>query len=181
LFWNARLLIPAWLDTDLCCFRVGLDQLKEPELLAVLGDLLERRNHVNGGAGGQPQLTDRSASLSTDQHAEAHQLVLSTKPWIAFTTEAVTGLDGIIPSADALQAAGESNRFGGGLSPQPDWTRFMVAANGPAAGECTRSSEPCNGKRNRLAPIRILQSFFMKLRFKFARSKCRALKVPYVG
>jgi hypothetical protein len=102
-----------------------LDQFKEPELLAVLGDLLERRNHVNGGAGGQPQLTDRSASLSTDQLAEAHQLVLSTKPRIAFTTEAVTGLDNIIPSADALQAAGESNRFGGGLSPQPDWTRFM--------------------------------------------------------
>jgi hypothetical protein len=72
--------------------------------VAVLGDLLERRNHVNGGAGGQPQLTDRSASRSTDQLAEAHHLVLSTKPWIAFRTEAVTGLDGIIPSADALQA-----------------------------------------------------------------------------
>jgi hypothetical protein len=41
--------------------------------------------------------------------------------------------------------------------------------------------EPCDGKRNRLAPIRILQSFFMKLRFKFSRSKCRALKDAYVG
>jgi hypothetical protein len=93
--------------------------------LAVLGDLLKRRNHVNGGVGGQPQLTVRSASLSTGQLAEAHQLVLSTNSWSAVTTEAVTRLDGIVPSADALQAERESNRFGGGLFRQPDWTRFM--------------------------------------------------------
>ena len=56
--------------------------------------------------------------------------------------------------------------------------------NPGTSGEAKASSscafaEPCDGKRNRLAPI--LQSSFIKLRFKFSRSKCRALKDPYVG
>jgi hypothetical protein len=122
LFWNARLLIPAWLDTDLCCLRVGLDQLKEPELLAILGDLLNRRNYVNGGAGGQPQLTVRSASLSPDHLAEAHKLVLSTRPWSIVGAEAVTSLDDIVPSPLWLRAA--YSHLGGEPDRRPDWTRF---------------------------------------------------------
>lgn len=125
LFWNVRLLIPAWLDNDLCCFRVGFDQIKNVEFLAVLVDMLNRRNHVNGGSGGQPQITVRSTSLSQEQLAEFQQLLLSMRLFSMVTIELVSELSNIIPSNEALRSAKESNRFGGGLFQQPDWTRFI--------------------------------------------------------
>ena len=125
MFWNARLLIPAWLDTDLCCLRVGLDQMEDPEFLAVLGELLKRRNHVRGDGGGQTQVAVRSLSANATQLANAHEAVLSTRPGSLVTAEPSTGLNDIVPSADALKRAREGSRFGGGLFPRPDWIRFM--------------------------------------------------------
>ena len=115
MFWNARLLMPAWLDTELCCLRIGLDQMRDPEFLGVLGDLLKRRNHVNDGAGGQPQIEVRSVSAGANQLADACQLIVSTRPWGEVSSEQVAGLDELVPPADALQAASEGNRFGNGL------------------------------------------------------------------
>ncbi|MFZ5792015.1 MAG: hypothetical protein ACOY3L_15085 [Pseudomonadota bacterium] len=124
LFWNARLLIPAWLDADLCCLRVEFEQLANPSFVAALGNLL-KRNRVNNGVGGQPQLMVRSTSLSADQLVEAHEIIMSTKPWGMAWKETVNGIDGVTPSVRALQNAREGNRFGGELFSRPEWTHFV--------------------------------------------------------
>lgn len=124
LFWNARLFIPAWLSNDICCFRVETDQLKNPEFLPILGQMLNDRNRINYGVGGQSQTAIRSISLSKDDLIEAHKLVQSTKPWGGVTTEVVAGLEAIVPSPASLQNARESARFGTDFS-RPDWTDFV--------------------------------------------------------
>lgn len=123
LFWNARLFIPAWLSNDICCFRVDMDQLKNPEFLPILGQMLNNRNHVNYNGGGQSQTTIRSISLTKDDLVEAQQFVQSTKPWGCITTEAVTGLDAIVPDPTSLKSARESDRFLNDFS-RPDWADF---------------------------------------------------------
>jgi hypothetical protein len=111
IFWNTRLLLPNWLDNDLYCLRIGADQLRDPEFLAILGDLLRHRNYVTAGSGSQPQLAIRSASLSVSELADALKLVVSTKPWSVTRVEPVKGFDDIVPSQIALEASRRSNRF----------------------------------------------------------------------
>jgi hypothetical protein len=123
LFWNARLFIPAWHNNDMCCFRVDMEQLKHPEFLTILGNLLKNRNYVNDGGGGQSHAAIRSISLTKDDLAEAQQLIQSTKPWGWITTEAVTGLEAMVPDSASLQNARESVRFGNESS-RPDWADF---------------------------------------------------------
>ncbi|MGA7323030.1 MAG: hypothetical protein WBX25_00760 [Rhodomicrobium sp.] len=128
LFWNARLLIPDWLDSDLCCFRVTLNDLSDPSMLSVLGELLKHRNHVNAGSGGQSQVTIRSASLSKEELEKVRELVMSAKPWGAVRTEVISGLADLVPTNKALDEAKENNSFWGELFPRPEWTEFAWTA-----------------------------------------------------
>lgn len=127
LFWNARLFIPAWLDSDLSCFRVDAQQLDDPVFLATLGEIL-KRNHVNGMSGGQLQLTLRSTSLNAEQLEAVRTKVLSMRPWSSVSVEVVASLDELLPTADDLREGRESNRFGSGLLSRPDWTQFVWTA-----------------------------------------------------
>jgi hypothetical protein len=137
LFWNARLLIPTWLDGDLCCLRVTMDQLEDPEFLAIVRDLLKHRNRVNYGSGGPSLLTIRSASLNAAGLAKAVGLIGSTSGSIA--SEVVVGLDAMVPPTDALQQARQNSRSSGELYPKRLGWLHMVSTNCSASGNSARS------------------------------------------
>ena len=125
IFWNGRHFIPSWLDTDLCCTRVTLAELRDPQFLATLGGLIKRRNHVNGGSGGQPQLTIRSASLTQVELEEAKTLLITTGSWSFITTEFVASLNALVPVQQALKEARESSNSVGSLVRQTGWKAFQ--------------------------------------------------------
>lgn len=115
LFWNARLLIPAWLDNDLCCFRLTLDQLKDKDTLNQLVQLLNTRNHVNGGGGGQSQLRVRSASHGIDELNDVLERLRAAKAWSAHGPAEVVPSGHVSPSKKSLEHARELSQVTDGF------------------------------------------------------------------
>ena len=124
LFWNARLLIPGWLESDLCCFRVTMDELHDPAFAAALGDLLKHRNHVNGGSGGQSYTVISSISHGENELEDARQIIRGVGTWGVELTARVADVHSLVPAAPALDQAREPLRFGTGQNSQADWVRF---------------------------------------------------------
>lgn len=122
LFWNARLLTPAWLDSDLGSIRVTSEALRDVAFLSTIGDLIRQRNHFGGG--GHHHVTIRSTSASAEEMEEARQLLVSTKPWGTINTERLDGPDAIVPSKDALDSATERYHSDTQLFQRPEWTHF---------------------------------------------------------
>jgi hypothetical protein len=125
MFWNGRLLIPAWLDNDLCCCRIDRDQLNDPGFLKVIDKLIKNRNHVNEGSGGQPQLTIRSTSIDTAQLEAVRQVLATLRPWSVMSIQYLSTLDEMIPTNESLSDARDSNRYGSGVFALPDQTQFV--------------------------------------------------------
>lgn len=124
IFWNARSLIPDWLDNDLNCLRVEHEQFDDEKFLAVLGEFLKRNNHVNAGSGGQSQLIIRSASLTEKELSSVQEKIESTKPWSFVRSEKVSSLDELVPTKDELTHAREGHRRGAGFNTGPNTERF---------------------------------------------------------
>ncbi len=124
LHWNARLLIPSWLDTDLHCLRVDPEQVEDPQFFTSLVSLINTRNHVNGGSGGQPQLTLRSRSLSPPELEALRDTLRAAKVWSHIGVEVVDSLDELAPDHHVLENAKHSGAFGG-VHPPVNWMRLV--------------------------------------------------------
>lgn len=128
LFWNARLLLPGWLDNDLNCLRVTMEELRDPEFAKIVDSLLKRRNVVNGGSGGPTQITIRSTSESIDTLNEVVAILRSLKPWAVLSTEVVS-LEDMMPSGAALALAARTTGYESSAVGRQDWVRFSWTDN----------------------------------------------------
>lgn len=125
MFWNARLLIPAWLDPDFCCLRITEEQIADPAFMDVLKTFLQRRNHVNAGSGGQSSLTVRSISLSAEALRAATEAIRSLKPWSAVLSERVDTLAETVPDDRAFEYAREIGELASSIPNRPSWYSFQ--------------------------------------------------------
>jgi hypothetical protein len=125
LFWNARHLIPSWLDGELSCFRVTMDQLRDSTFRNVLVKMLNRRNRVNSGSGGQSLLTISSLSCIQGELEEARTLLAEEKLWSVLTIQKVATLGELIPNGEALAEAKMSSRFTDSMQRTAAWESFV--------------------------------------------------------
>lgn len=137
LHWNARLLIPTWLDQDLCCLRISEQQLSDVTFMEVLKTFLQRRNHVNAGSGGQPVLTVRSTSLSAEALAAATEAIRALPTWGPVMSELVPSLDTSVPDANALKHAREAGGVSARLTNRPSWQAFRWEGKVARPPACT--------------------------------------------
>lgn len=124
LFWNSRLLLPSYLDRDLCCLRVSLEQLRDPAFRTILRDMLRHRNPVTDGRGGQSNVSIRSTSLTDAQFDEVRGVIAGLELWGPVSTTRVASLDELAPAQNALNHARMSNGINQGPFAQSMWRGF---------------------------------------------------------
>lgn len=123
MFWNGRLLLPSWLDNDVYCLRVTIEQLRAPGFAHTIGGYLKRRNYANAGSGGPSRVTVRSTSENDDVLTEAAGILRTFVPWAEITTETVN-LSSVVPAASALDLAVRTAGYSESAVGRHDWSRF---------------------------------------------------------
>lgn len=128
LFWNGRLLLPNWVGADLGAFRVEIEQLSNERFFETLVTLLNQRNFVNSGTGGQYQLTIRSTSVPNEELAIIAERLRSARCWSISRSEFVPDLAAMVPPIKELNQASPSTPLGSVFNSKPASNEFSWTA-----------------------------------------------------
>lgn len=124
LFWNSRLLLPNWIGADLGSFRIDADQLADDQFFATLVTLINQRNFVNSGSGGQHQLTIRSTSVAEEELSAIAKRIRDGRCWSMSHAYFVQDLSVMAPPAKTLEQASPSSPLGSILNSMPRSNEF---------------------------------------------------------
>lgn len=132
MFWNSRLLHHNWIGADLGSFRVELGLLNNEEFFSALVTMLNERNFVNSGSGGQPQLTLLSTTVPADELSALADRLRAARCWSVMRTHFVPDISAMIPSDENLQQGSPSSALGSAFNLQPrsnqfSWTGLIAA------------------------------------------------------
>ncbi len=112
LFWNGRLLLPNWIGSDIGAFRIEVEQLGNDEFVVALAALINQRNFVNSGTGGQYHVTIRSSSVVEEELSAVGERLRAAKCWSMSRTQFVPDLVAMVPSPKDLEQASPSSPLG---------------------------------------------------------------------
>lgn len=124
MFWNGRLLIPAWFKSDLCCPRVSPAQLEDQAFFDASVQPLHRNSHVNDGPGGQTSLTIRSTSVPTEGLERIASGIRVARCWSAIRVQFLGSLDEMVPTRGDIEHASLSHRLGDSFTFRPGWSEI---------------------------------------------------------
>ena len=106
LFWNARSLMPPWLDgndVDLCIPRA---EFENAEFITSLREFINRRNFVHGDNNNGPcRAILRSVSLANEELAILAGQVTQGQNWNIYSHESIGTVAECMPEAEALERA----------------------------------------------------------------------------
>ncbi|MEG8058054.1 hypothetical protein QP150_16375 [Sphingomonas sp. 22L2VL55-3] len=112
MFWNSRLLLRNWIGSDLGSFRVDHEQLNDDDIFRALVTLINERNFVNSGSGGQPQISLRSTTMPLEELDALATRLRAARCWSIPQTQFVTDLAIMAPPDGALEEASPHSPLG---------------------------------------------------------------------
>jgi hypothetical protein len=102
-FWNARSLLPVWLDDGLVTLKTSMEQLNDPGFFSSFLGIL--RNRVRSGNSSNAHFKLRSAALESSALEGLREKLQTEDSWHFYSAEDPITLDGCLPNTKTLKHA----------------------------------------------------------------------------